>query len=368
MDTNTKVFRNSSPTLGAELSGIFGRNFNDYSGSLFRFPTQYIKEPKPCHITQRPIKTVGGVPTIHLLNTDSVIVSDQLISQFEMEIPPLVADLFISFGNKNPCLASPIRPFDSTGEPLLSHGKQVLRLLEEAGIFNLHALRSRQERLTADIDAHNSAIGREWFERNIFAGKTRIPFATRISSNGNCLDIAFNWAGQPELEPAYLIDSEIFPVKFPTCLLEGEAVIPILTLEAGEPSLAVAIFNSAKEVGIRFVQSLQHLLKYLRAYLTIFGKGYFEFRKLLDLVKARYGAFVLAIDGNTLFKGGIVESATKLNPIISFAEYLGICQKAILKGLFHVSRTVFSIANLGGGVKRAFIPSLKGWASLPANL
>jgi len=56
MDTNRKVFRNSSPTLGAELRGIFSRGFNYFPSSLRRFEAKYIEELKLGYISHRPVE------------------------------------------------------------------------------------------------------------------------------------------------------------------------------------------------------------------------------------------------------------------------------------------------------------------------
>ena len=82
------------------------------------------------------------------------------------------------------------------------------------------------------------------------------------------------------LETLLELDGEIFPIKFPTSLLKGKGVISVFTLEAGEARL-ISILNSAKETLISFVQSLNHILKNLRANLLIFRKFSFQFKELL---------------------------------------------------------------------------------------
>jgi len=350
MDTNAKVFRNSSPTLGAELRGVLGGYFNYQATSFLRFIPEYIEKPEPSHVSHRPVKTTPAIPRFHALNEDGVVVSQQLIGNFEMEIPSLVIDLLMGFGNHHSCLFPSVRPLDSVGEPLLPHGKHILRLLEEAGVFYLHPLRGCQKGFAADINANILASLRQGLLRHIIAGEADIPFASRSPADGDSLNITLYRTGQPELKPSDIPDSEVSTVQFPTCLFEGETVIPISALETGE-SWLVSALDPAKETGIRFIKALKHFLQNLGASFSIFRESCFQFWKLFYLAIARYRAFILTVNCDALFKGSVVESTAEVKPVIGFVEYLGIRQKAILESLLHFSRTIFSLAHSEKGGK-----------------
>ena len=145
MDTNRKVFEDSSSTLRAELRCVFGRNFHYFSPSLFRFKAKYVEETEPCNISHRPIKGSVTVPGIHALNADGIIASNKPISGLEVEVSPLVVDFLVGSGNNHLSLLPAFRAFLSAREPLLSHFQGILRPLKEARVLNFLSRRCSQE-------------------------------------------------------------------------------------------------------------------------------------------------------------------------------------------------------------------------------
>lgn len=347
MDTNRQVFRDSDPTLGAELSRVFGGNFNNQAASLFRFASEYLKEPEPSHISHRPVEGMTAIPGVHLLNTDSAIVFKQLISEFEVEVPPLVGDLLMGFGNKHPRLDSAPRASNSAGQSLLPHSKHILRLLEEAGVVNLHTLGGCQKGLAADINAYNLIRWGKRLSGNIITGEAGIPLTSRGPADSDCFNISLNRAGQPEFEPAHISDRQVFIIQFPACLFQGKAVVAVSAFESRKASLAVT--KAIKESIVGSVKAFNHILKNLRAYITVFGKRRFEFRQLLNLLIAGYGAVMGAVSMNTLLKGSVVELATKIKPTLGFLNSLRVGLNTVLKRLLPLHN--LSIANLRRGGK-----------------
>ena len=352
MDTNGEVFRNSSSTSGTELRGIFGRNLNYGATSLRRFITQYIKESKPSYIPHLPSEAMAkAIPRVHVLNIDSIISGNKPVGSLEMEISPLVIDLFVGLSDKDSGLTSTVRAFNSPGEPLLSHSQHSLRPLKEAWVPNLTPFRSSQKRLTTDIYTdHLTCLGERPIG-NIIAGERSKPLPCGSSPNSDGLNVPFDRTGEAELECADIPDSEVFHIQLPTCLLQSERVIPILAFESGKASFAVTLPNPSEEASKGFVQFLKHILKNLRTYLSIFGKGILQLRELLNLVKAGDRAFVLFVDDDTLLKGSIVEAPAQVEPIFSLLESMRTRLNAILKSLFHLPCTVFSIAQFKKGDK-----------------
>lgn len=343
VNTNRKVFRHSSPTLGAELRGVSGRNLNYFSSSLRRFEAKYVEELKPSHIPHRPVEAMPAIPRVHLFNEDGIVISKELVSNLEVKISPLVSYFLVGFGNQYSGFPPSVRAFDPTGKPLLSHSQDILRLLKEAGVFYLLTIRGGQERLKPNVDANCLANFRQGLLRHILTGEADVPFACRASPDGYCLYITFNGARETELKSAYVSDKKVFAIKPPACLLQSEAVIPVSAFEARKAGL-FTILKTAKEASIGFVQTLKHVLENLRASLSIFREDGFKLRELLNLVEAGYRTLVLAIDGDALLKGSIVEPSAKSEPIVGFLECLRIRLKAILEGLFHLLCTMFNIA------------------------
>jgi len=62
MNTNRQAFGNSGPATGAELSCVFGGDFDNLSASFFRFALENTEELKPSHISHRPIHTTPAIP------------------------------------------------------------------------------------------------------------------------------------------------------------------------------------------------------------------------------------------------------------------------------------------------------------------
>lgn len=361
MDTNRKVFRDSSPALGTELGCVFGRNFNySASGSLFRFPFENIEEFKPSHISHRPIKRPKTIPRVQFFDEDNIIIFNQPVGGFEMKIPPLIKNLLVGFGNQYSGLLPSVRIFDPAGEPLLSHCKYVLRFLKEAGVFYFFVFRGSKKGFATNINAYRLASLRERSGRNIITGKIYIPLTCRCLTDGDSFNVAFYRPGKTEFESAYVPNREVFAIKLPTSLFECKRIIPISTLEAGETCFAVAIPNPSEKPRIGFIQPLKHLLKHLRAYLSVFRKGDLEFGKLFSLIIARDRAFVLSVNSNSLLKSRVVEMSTEVKPVIGLLKGLRVSLNAILKRLFHLSCTKFNIVQSKKGDKWAFIPALKG--------
>jgi len=315
MDTDTKVFRDSSPAPGAELSRVFGRDFNYCSGSLFRFPAQYVKEPKPSHVSHRPVEGFSAVPSTHFLNANCAVVADKLFGELEVEVSPLVVYLLVGFGNNHSCFKSPFRAFNPAGEPLLPHREHILRLFEKAWVVYFCAFRSGQKGFAAHIYAYYLVAGRKWLVRHIVARETGIPFASESSMDSDSLNPTLYRAGEFELELANMSNKQVFPVQFPAVLFKGKTIIPVPTLKAREADL-VSISNPSEKPLIGSIKPLKHFLENLRADIGIFGKGYLELGEFFDLVKARYEMTMGMVSGYALLKSRVVEIATQIKPML----------------------------------------------------
>jgi hypothetical protein len=61
---------------------------------------------------------------------------------------------------------------------------------------------------------------------------------------------------------------------------------------------------------------------------------------LPHLVKFKDGVSGLIVDRYSLFKSSVVEMPAKLKPMFSLLEGFRICEKFILKSLFHFGRSI----------------------------
>lgn len=344
MDTNRKVFRNSSPALRTELRGIVGGDFNYFPSSLLRFEAKYIEELKPSYIPHRPIETMPSIPGVQLLNEYSVIVSYKLIGNFEVKIPSLISHFLVSFSNQQASFLPTVRTLYPTGEPLLPSSKIVLRLLKEAWVFYLNTIRGGQERLAANIYTYYPASFRQWLSRDIITREGGIPLTRRASADGNCFNIAIYGTREAELEPTYIPDREVLAFQSPASLFEGEAVIPVSTFETRKTGF-ISILYPAKETLIGFIQSLKRILENLRAYLSVFRKGCPKLRELLNLIKSGNRAMVSPVDSDALLESGIVEVSAEVKPMFGSLKVLWVRLNTIFEGLFHLPCTKVNIAH-----------------------
>jgi hypothetical protein len=353
MDTNRKVFRNSSSTTRAELRGIFSWYLDDCSGSLFRFPAQYIEKTKPSSISHRPVECRSTIPSIHFLDADGIVEPDQLIGYLEVEIPSLLIDFIMGSGYQHPGFSPAARAFNPPGESLLSHGKNSPGVGKETGVAYLHTLGGSEKRLQSDIDTYRFACRGQWFKGYTIAGKTSIPLTCRTMADGHRLDVAFNRAGEPEFESADVLDIKVFTIQLPTRPFQGKGIISVSTLEPRETRFGVTVVKPAKEALIGSIQTFNYILKYLRAYFLILREGLLEFRKFLLLVKGRDGLVVMPVGTDTLFQGTVVELSAQRKPAFSFLNSLRAGLNSVLERLFPLHDSIIPNIEKGGKPFRA---------------
>lgn len=352
MNTNRQVFRNPSPTLGAEPRRVSGRNFNySASDSLFRFPPKNIEEFKPSYISHGSVESTMRIPQVHLLNEDSIIFLNKLVNSFKMKILSLISDFFVGFGNQKTSLLSSVRVFDSAGKSLISHFENILRVFKETGISYSLPFRSGEEKFATNIDPNGFASLRKGFYRDIITRKSSEPFICRTSANGDGFNITFDGSRKTKFENADFPDSKILTIQFPATLFQGEAIISVSAFEAGE-AWFFSILHSAKEPLIGFIQAFNYILEHLRTYLQVFRKVCLELGELLFLAIIGDRTFVLPVDGNALLKGSIVEVATEIKPRFSLLDSSRICLNAVLKRLSHLPSPISILTYLRGESKK----------------
>ena len=190
--------------------------------------------------------------------------------------------------------------FDSSREPLLTHGEYISSVAEEARVADFHAIGASQEGLQPDIDTYRPVDWGQRFEGNILAGEAGEPLTHRSTANCYSLDDTLDRTGKPELEGADVPDSHIFAIQLPASLLQYEGVVAVPALEAGKAGFPVAVSDSPKKSLVSFVQAFKHVLEHLRANFFIFGERCFKLRKLSLLSKEGDGLMVMSVGGDTL--------------------------------------------------------------------
>jgi hypothetical protein len=348
---NAEVFGDKTVAAGAQLRRVSGGFFSDFTTGLFRLEVKYLEEPEPGYVSHRPCKRpIIAIPSVHAFNVDGVVMPDKPVGGLEMKVPALIKYLLTGFGHKKPSFLSAMRALDSTRESLLPHGKLVLGFLKEARIANLDIIRGGKEQLTTYVNAHRFASRGKQLVRHVIAGENDKPLVCSTSANSDSLNVALDRAGEPYLENAYVADSEVFTIKLPATLFQGEGIVSVPALKSWEAGL-VTILHPAKERLVGLIKAFNHLLEALRTHVLIFRESIFEARELLNLVIPGNRLVVVPISGDALVQGCVVEMPTEVKPNGSVLNSLKIRPDAIFEGLFHLPCTETNIAYFESGVK-----------------
>lgn len=352
MDTDRKVFRNFSSAPGAELRRVFSWDSNNLPTSVFCFEGKYIKEPKPCDISHRPIENPKRKKGRHILMVDDIVFIEELISHLKVEVPSLVRYFFVGFGDKQSGFRPAFRALLPSGKSLLSHFQNLKSLLKETGIFNLIAVGSREEGLTADINPDFVSCRGKKFIGDALTGKGGIPPIGRAMGDSHGLNVSLDRPGELEFESANLVDFKIFTCQLPARLFQGKGMIAMLTLEARKSSLFTC-FDTAKERLVCLIKALNDILKHLGADLLILREGKLKGGKLFNLTKPGRGFTRFLKGSDSFLKTKVVEFTAKKKPTGSIFDCLLVGIGTILKSFLSLHGLIIANTDEKGKPDRA---------------
>jgi len=210
-------------------------------------------------------------------------------------------------------------------------------LPEEFRIRYTSASGVNEKFLNADINADFGDSFGYLFDRHIIAGEAHKPLAGRGTPDGYGLNIAFDLSGQEEFEPANAGNIQVSAFNLVPCLLQGEGVVSVFTLEPGEPCFFSFAFDPAKE-GIKgLLQSFYHVLQHLRSYSLKLRESSLKLRKLILLVNTGDRFSMLPVDVDSLLKSKVEEYAARIEPLEAFGFGLFIYLGSVLEGFSHFS-------------------------------
>jgi len=222
-----------------------------------------------------------------------------------MEITPLIPNLFMGFGYQYSCFISPVRTFNPPTQSLLSLSEFILSQFKEAGVTNLLALRSGQERLTPNINPHGLISFRQGVQWDIITREGNKPLAGQSPTDGYSLDITFNRAGEFQFKDAHIPNQQPVSFQLPASLPEGKRVIAISPFKSWI-SWLIAASDTPEKAIISPSKAFNYILKNLSVYCGILRKCLFKFNKLVHLVKLGYKTAVGFIGCDTLLKSCVV--------------------------------------------------------------
>ena len=332
MNAVAQTFRHDSAAVETFLSRVSGGNWNYFAPSLGCFEAKDIEEPKPSHVSHRPVQpSIFSCPSLHILNIDYIILSYQIPSNFEMEVPPLIGDLFVRFCEKDSCFPPSVASLYPMRDSLLSHFNQFFRLVQQTRIGNRVAFGVGQEPFAPDINTDFLASFRKRFDRNIIARECDKELAASRPAYRDSFDVSFNRSGQKEFEPTYTLDIEVSAFQLPASLLQREGIIRVFASKAREARLAVILLAAPEKRLECLILPLENILKRLRADSLEFGIFLFEFHQLSHLLIGGDRLFLLTIGVDMLLKGEIIEHTAEFKPLFAVGFSLLICDCPVEK-------------------------------------
>lgn len=319
MNTYRERLMNLGTTTGAYLRCILWGNFNYRSTSIFSFVGKKIKEhaPRTIRDTFGKVSILNHALNVQVFNIDTLKFFDVTIGYFMEKVFTLVGNLLVRFGNKHSSPCSANGALDPAREPSLSTPQELFGLPKVFRVLNLAPLRIGKERFNAYIETYILCGWGQVSNRDVIARERNEPFTGSLSPNRNGFYIAFNWSGKKEFKPTNVVDIEILSRESPPTLFKGKGLVSILPFESRETGLFFGL-NSAEEGLKCSIEPFQYILKNLRTYYLELGKFSFKRWKLPNLVIARNRFLPLIVNRNPLLKAKIIESSTKLKPVVGF--------------------------------------------------
>ncbi len=340
MSTDRQRFGDFLSAAGAYLTGVVRSNFNHCPTSFCRFVGQEIKEHAPARIRNAfgKVSVTHHALDIQVFHIDSLILPYVEVRCFVQKIFSLIADLFVRLGNQYAGLLSLVRAFLLPSKAALPTPQQLFRLYEISRWLNPITVRVNTERFEPHVYANFGSCFGQHPLRHVVGGKGDEPLAGSTPADSDSLDVSINRAGEEQLESADVFDVEVSALKYPSSLLESERIITVPAPKPGEPGLAVAWTYSLKKSFVRFVETLNHVLKALRANYLEFRERFFKFRQLSHLGNCGHGYPVLSVDADSLFEGKVVERPAEIKPLFAGGFSLVVYLCLIKIGLSHLYR------------------------------
>jgi len=337
MNSNRQLFGNLLPASGTELTCVPGIDLDYISSSFHRFVRKHFNEHPPATVSYafRQMPVFDHALYVKFFDIDSTEGVDIEISRLVQEVLALVGYFLVCFSHQDFCLSPSVGTSLPSGQGPLSSSQDSFGLSEELRIADTVAERIDEEGFNANIETDFSIRLRQYMNRDVITREADEPIAGRCTADRDCFDITFNWTGQKEFEPAYAGDIEVSTDDLPSCLLQGEGIVPISSSKSWESCLTFFAFNPAKESIKSSLQSLYYILKYLRAYNFKLREFFLKFRQLILLGNAGDRFFILPVGVDSLIEGKVKEYAACFKPLQAIGFSLLIYFGSVLKCFSH---------------------------------
>lgn len=310
----------SRSALRTILRSERSRYFPYPSASTFSLALEYLKKSIPCRITDGfgKVMVLHHALNVQIFNANIVKLSNDLISKFVKEIPALIG-YSLMFASKYTSGFVTIR----AAQFLLAY--LALRYLQlpfrPAQIFRIFyylASRERSEVFNANIYAYTLAGSRD-IRRVVFFNRKDTKPAIHLPLDCHSLDFTFNLTRQPQPDRTNFTEIEFVAFKFPAALWKGETVITRRGFEARQSHFIRALFDSPKEILKSSFEPLQHILQYLRMYLSNVGTDGFDGGQFKALGCKAQRTTRNAVGITTFLKRGIVQLSAHIKGSLKLA-------------------------------------------------
>jgi len=346
MDTNAQIFGHNHTTTRAHLGRVSWGHGNDLGSSFFHFLLKELPEhPQPSVVcAQGEMMIVRHKRKVQILDREQRICVCEVACNLVPEVPALIRDMFVHFGNLKGRTASPARPLFAPGQTPLFGSQFCKTRSQPTRVINQSAVGQSQQAMQTDVNANlwASVLGNIWFGQIDL--ETNIPFA-KTALHNYVFDLGVLWnisvvlnldlSDVPDVKqraPA-IVKSKLAAVS----VAELNTLPAIVTFESRESGL-FARLNAPEECSVSLVQTPKRLLHTggIQEAQTS-GITASQITKVRPLRRVCDAVASFFVDRDSLLKGSIIHAARQLKKIVHLLGLLGMRIKAVLERTDHLA-------------------------------
>ncbi len=344
MNTHFNAFRDNRMATGAHLRCTPGVNECHHPTSVCSFVGGELHELTPGYIGNAAgvafIFRGLHVQNVEFLKSDELIFVHQFTRLLMGEVAPSIRHPLVSVIKGVDYFLALKATFGKLLFPALQAGNVGGIFLHPALALNLLTVAEIGEGGQAQVNAHRLVSWFKWYGFRVptgRAGKASIEIANGVTLDCQCLDRCTDRAMQLNRHVANLGERDLVANEFEARLLEGEAVVVPIALEAWKPWFFFASFDAAKECLIRQIYTFLHVLQYLRMNANQRWLIRFPFnQQFVRIVQGnRFACFFVGVLASS--QRFVVDETAKLKRSFEACALRGCWEKAVLVRQSHAS-------------------------------
>jgi len=353
------------PTPRAILSSIAG-----IDSDVFSTGARSLIEKKRCKLSPSHIRDalseamiVPHLIDIQILNGNDTEAIDDAPAILMGKVCPSVRYAFVDMSNHLSSFSSGWSSLRFLRQFALRFSQCLLISSKEARIRK--SLTSGKGSEVNQTNINSYSLTRLW-EKLVFhfTSKAHKPLSCACVPNTAGFDFAFNRAMNDSFHCANFRQSDFVGIDGISTLWIGKAVIPASSTKSRVAWLLSGFYSSKESLKSK-VNPHSHILQYLTMNSRKRWSLFFQCREHIDLVIHTKRLLPFLPNCFPLLKKMIVEPSALIQSILHSCSLACRRIESIAKGYFMHE---YSVAYFRKGIKRAFIPPLKGWVFPPAIL